>query len=107
MDDKQALAAFAALSQETRLNVVRTLVVAGADGLAAGRIAEILGTSPSNISFHLKELEHAGLISMRRDSRSLIYSARFDAIGNLVSFLLKECCRGLPVDQEQLPSQRA
>lgn len=107
MDDKQALTAFAALSQETRLNVVRTLVVAGAEGLAAGRIAELLGISPSNISFHLKELEHAGLISMRRDSRSLIYSARFDVIGDLVSFLLKECCRGVPDNERQYESQQA
>ena len=77
MDVRQALSAFGALSQETRLAVVRTLVVAGPAGLAAGAIAERMGVSPSNISFHLKELERAGLVAQRRESRSLVYSASY------------------------------
>lgn len=96
MDERRALLAFAALSQATRLHVMRNLVVAGADGLAAGRIAELVGVSSSNISFHLKELEHAGLVAVRRDSRSLIYSARFDALGGLVEFLVRDCSDGHP-----------
>ena len=64
MDVRQALSAFGALSQETRLAVVRTLVVAGPAGLAAGAIAERMGVSPSNISFHLKELERAGQLQL-------------------------------------------
>src|SRR3546814_5428215 len=96
MDDRHALASFAALSQETRLQVVRTLVVAGPDGLAAGSIAERMGVSPSNLSFHLKELEHAGLISQRRESRFIVYSASYDALAALVKFLMEDCCSGHP-----------
>ena len=77
MDERQALSAFGALSQETRLRILRMLVVAGPDGMAAGMIAEQAEVSPSNVSFHLKELEHAGLVTARRDARSIIYSAEY------------------------------
>ncbi|TCL62692.1 metalloregulator ArsR/SmtB family transcription factor [Rhizobium sp. BK251] len=96
MEERQALMSFAALSQETRLAVVRTLVVAGPDGMAAGAIAEKMGVSPSNISFHLKELERAGLIAQRRESRSIVYSADYEALSGLVTFLMHECCAGHP-----------
>ena len=96
MDDRQALASFAALSQETRLKIVRMLVVAGPGGMSAGALAEEIGVSPSNISFHLKELDHAGLIGQQRESRSIIYTARFDALGGLVRFLMEDCCGGHP-----------
>ena len=96
MDDRQALASFAALSQETRLRIVRMLVVAGPDGMSAGALAEKIGVSPSNISFHLKELDHAGLIGQQRESRSIIYTARFDSLGGLVRFLMDDCCGGHP-----------
>lgn len=94
MDDRQALSSFAALSQETRLRIVRTLVVAGPEGLAAGAIAEGVGVSPSNLSFHLKELDRAGLIGQRRNSRSIVYAARYDALADLVTFLMEDCCAG-------------
>ncbi|MBX4949640.1 helix-turn-helix transcriptional regulator [Rhizobium binae] len=96
MDERQALMAFAALSQETRLAVVRTLVIAGPGGMAAGAIAEKMGVSPSNISFHLKELERSGLIAQRRESRSIVYSADYDALSGLVTFLMHDCCAGHP-----------
>lgn len=96
MDERQALMSFAALSQETRLAVVRTLVVAGPEGMAAGAIAEKMNVSPSNISFHLKELERAGLIAQRRESRSILYSANYDALSGLVRFLMHDCCMGHP-----------
>ncbi|WP_426129144.1 ArsR/SmtB family transcription factor [Pararhizobium sp. PWRC1-1] len=96
MNEQQALLAFAALSQQTRLNVLRALVVAGPEGMAAGEIADMASVSPSNISFHLKELERSGLIAVRRSSRSMFYSARFDALGSLVEFLVKDCCSGHP-----------
>ena len=96
MNDRQALASFSALSQETRLQVVRTLLVAGPDGLAAGSIADRMGVSPSNLSFHLKELDHAGLITQRRESRSIVYSANYDALADLVKFLMEDCCSGHP-----------
>lgn len=96
MDQRQALSAFAALSQETRLQIVRLLVVSGPDGLAAGALAEKIEVSPSNISFHLKELEHSGLIAAQRQSRSIIYTARYEALSGLVRFLMEDCCSGHP-----------
>lgn len=96
MEERQALMSFAALSQETRLAVVRALVVAGPEGMAAGAIAGALKVSPSNISFHLKELERAGLIHQRRASRSIVYRADYDALSGLVRFLMHDCCAGHP-----------
>lgn len=96
MDQRQSLAAFAALSQETRLQIVRMLVVAGPNGMAAGAIAEKLAVSPSNVSFHLKELDHAGLISPQREARSIIYKANYEALAGLVRFLMEDCCAGHP-----------
>ncbi|NTG36956.1 winged helix-turn-helix transcriptional regulator [Agrobacterium rhizogenes] len=96
MDQRQALAAFAALSQETRLQIVRLLVVAAPEGMAAGALAEKVEVSPSNISFHLKELEHSGLIDAQRQSRSIIYTTRLEALGGLVRFLMEDCCSGHP-----------
>ncbi|MCL6705618.1 metalloregulator ArsR/SmtB family transcription factor [Pseudomonas sp. R2.Fl] len=96
MDQPQALVSFGALSQETRLQIVRMLVVSGPTGLAAGTIAERLEVSPSNVSFHLKELDRAGLIRQQRESRSIIYSANYDALGGLVRFLMEDCCAGHP-----------
>jgi ArsR family transcriptional regulator, arsenate/arsenite/antimonite-responsive transcriptional repressor len=96
MDERQALAGFAALSQETRLGVVRLLVRAGPDGMAAGAVAEAAGVSPSNVSFHLKELEHAGLIASRREARSIIYAADYEGLRGLIGFLMRDCCSGRP-----------
>src|SRR5437016_13906647 len=94
MDESQARNCFAALSQETRLAVVRLLVKAGEDGVAAGAIADEVGVSASNISFHLKELERAGLIVQRREARSIIYAADYDALRGLIGFLMEDCCGG-------------
>ncbi|MBD8907664.1 ArsR/SmtB family transcription factor [Methylorubrum zatmanii] len=94
MDERQALSALVALGQEHRLRTVRRLVVAGPDGLAAGRLAEEVGMSPSTASFHLKELERAGLVQSRRDGRSIIYSAAYPALSALMAFLMKDCCQG-------------
>lgn len=96
MDERQALIVFAALSQETRLCILRMLVVAGPDGLAAGVIAERAEVSASNVSFHLKELERAGLVNARRDARSIIYSAEYEALSGLIRFLMEDCCSGRP-----------
>lgn len=96
MIEPDALAAFAALSQETRLRVVRLLVRAGEAGMAAGAIGAAVGASSSNLSFHLSHLERAGLIEGRRESRSIVYRARVEALGDLVRFLLEECCEGRP-----------
>ncbi|UXS01287.1 ArsR/SmtB family transcription factor [Agrobacterium tumefaciens] len=96
MEERQALASFGALSQESRLQIVRMLVVAGPDGMSAGSIAERLEASPSNVSFHLKELDRAGLIGQQREARSIIYTANYDALSGLVRFLLEDCCAGHP-----------
>ena len=95
MDENQALAAFAAISNATRLRIVRLLVVAGAGGRSAGAIAEALdGAAASRISFHLSQLERAGLVVSRREGRSIIYSAIFPTLSDLVAFLMKDCCEG-------------
>ncbi len=95
MNEEQALEAFAAISNQTRLRIVRMLVVAGAAGRAAGAIAEALGgASASRISFHLSQLERAGLVESRREGRSIIYSAIFPTLSDLVAFLMRDCCEG-------------
>ncbi|TKB10167.1 MAG: helix-turn-helix transcriptional regulator [Mesorhizobium sp.] len=96
MDERGALIAFGALSQETRLRLLRSLVIAGPDGIAAGSLAEQLEVSPSNVSFHVKQLERAGLVSARREARSIVYSAEYDALSGLIRFLMEDCCSGRP-----------
>src|SRR5215472_6319140 len=92
MDEKHAIAALGALAQETRLALFRLLVTAGPAGLAVGVIAERLGVQPSSLSFHLAQLVHAGLITQRRLSRHLIYSAEYDAMNALLAYLTENCC---------------
>jgi DNA-binding transcriptional ArsR family regulator len=96
MDDRRALLAFGALAQETRLAIVRRLVKAGPAGVPAGVLAGGAGVSASNVSFHLKELERAGLVSARREARSIIYAADYAALGALIRFLTRDCCGGRP-----------
>lgn len=97
MDEAQALTAFAALSQETRLRIVRLLVTAGPEGLAAGTIGEAMGgASSSRMSFHLGQLQQAGLVTSRRNGRSILYSAAYPALSGLVDFLMRDCCQGHP-----------
>jgi DNA-binding transcriptional ArsR family regulator len=96
MDERQAISAFGSLAQETRLRVLRLLVPAGPEGVAAGALAEQLGVSPSNISFHLSHLERAGLIQARREARSIIYSAAYPVLRDLIRFLMEDCCAGDP-----------
>lgn len=96
MKASQARDCFAALSQETRLAIVRMLVKAGSDGMAARAIADKAGVSPSNLTFHVKELENAGLITQRREGRSILYAAHYPTLGDLIGFLMKDCCAGHP-----------
>src|SRR6267142_2276669 len=97
MDQKRALAALGALSQETRLELFRLLVARGPEGLSAGVIAEKLGVAPSSLSFHLQQLAHAGLITQRRLSRQLIYSAEYGTMNELLAYLTENCCAGAAV----------
>ena len=94
MESLAAVDAFSALSNESRLAIYRLLVQAGPQGRAAGDIAETLSIPASSLSFHLAHLTRAGLIAQRRESRSLIYSANFEAMNALVAFLTENCCGG-------------
>lgn len=96
MNEQQALGAFAGLSQETRLRIVRLLVTAGPEGLPAGAIGEAMDATSSRLSFHLSHLENAGLIESRREGRSIIYSAAYPALSGLIAFLMRDCCQGRP-----------
>lgn len=86
--------ALGALAQEHRLAVFRLLVQAGPDGMAAGALAERLGVRASSLSFHLAQLSNAGLVSQRRESRSIIYTADYAAMNGLIAFLTENCCAG-------------
>lgn len=96
MDNKAAVTALAALAQETRLRVFRLLVEAGPEGLPVGSISDKLSVPGSTLSFHLKELDHAGLVVARQQGRSIIYTADFERMAALMSFLTQNCCRGMP-----------
>ncbi len=96
MKSKDALAALSALAQDTRLAVFRYLVVAGPEGAAAGDIAEAVKVPAPTLSFHLKELEQARLVTSRRESRSIIYSANYERMRGLLGFLMEDCCGGRP-----------
>ena len=91
---QEAVAALGALAQDTRLAAFRLLVQAGPDGLAAGRIADALAVSTATLSFHLKELSHAGLVSAAQDSRYVIYRADYAAMNALMAYLSEHCCQG-------------
>lgn len=96
MDNSSAIGVLAALAQESRLAVFRLLVQAGPDGMAASKIAGALAIAPSSLSFHLKELTHAGLLAQRQDGRFLIYAANFATMNALLGFLTENCCGGVP-----------
>ena len=96
METEPAILALAALAQESRLAVFRLLIQAGPSGLAASKIAEHLDIAPSSLSFHLKELTHAGLLVPKQDGRFVIYSANVDVMNGLIGFLTENCCGGVP-----------
>lgn len=96
MTDADVVRALAALAQESRLRIFRLLVVAGPQGVTPGAITEALGIAPTSLSFHLKELSHAGLLLQERAGRHLIYRARIDAMSGLIGFLTANCCGGEP-----------
>jgi DNA-binding transcriptional ArsR family regulator len=96
MESKEAVAALGALAQDTRLAVFRHLVTAGPGGASAGSIAAALGVAAPTLSFHLKELERAGLVSQRRESRSIIYTADYSGMRALLVYLTRDCCAGNP-----------
>jgi len=94
MEKITAIAALAALAQESRLDIFRLLVRVGTEGMPAGQIGERLGLPSATLSFHLNQLKHAGLVTFRREGRSLIYMAEYDAMNDLLGYLTENCCQG-------------
>jgi DNA-binding transcriptional ArsR family regulator len=96
MKKHDAVAILSALAQDNRLDVFRLLVEAGPEGMPAGHIAASLKLPPNALSFHLDRLRETGLVTVRRDGRSMIYAARFEAMDQLVFYLTDHCCQGRP-----------
>jgi len=94
MEKSNAVAALAALAQDNRLDVYRLLVQAGPDGLPAGQVAAALKLAPNTLTFHFDRLRGAGLVTVRRDGRSMIYAARFETMNALLGYLTENCCKG-------------
>ncbi len=94
MEKSDAVAALAALAQDSRLDVFRLLVQAGPDGLPAGEVATALKLAPNTLTFHFDRLRGAGLVTVRRDGRSMIYAARYETMNTLLGYLTENCCRG-------------
>ena len=93
MDKQDAVVAFGALSQETRLRVFRLLVEYGKDGTPAGTLSETLGIPHNTLSFHLSQMSHAKLVLSQREGRSIIYRANFEFFTDLIRYMVKDCCR--------------
>jgi ArsR family transcriptional regulator, arsenate/arsenite/antimonite-responsive transcriptional repressor len=96
MEIKDAVSALGALAQETRLSIFRLLVKAGRDGLSAGRIGESLEVPGATLSFHLKELARAGLLTSRQERQFIYYAVDFERMAELMAFLTQNCCHGMP-----------
>ncbi len=94
MEEDIVIRSLAALAQPIRLRVFRALVVAGPAGLTPGALAEALAVSATGLSFHLKELVNAGLISQERQGRNLVYRAAFEQMNTLLAYLTENCCQG-------------
>ncbi|MDT0136956.1 metalloregulator ArsR/SmtB family transcription factor [Acidovorax sp. PRC11] len=94
MNEATVVRSLAALAQEVRLRVFRALIVAGQEGLTPGAISEQLGVAANTLSFHLKELAHAGLVSQERHGRNLVYRASYETMNELLGYLTENCCQG-------------
>lgn len=94
MEEKQVIKALSALAQINRLQIFRSLVVKGAEGLTPAQLAQDMEMPANTLSFHLKELMHADLISQERNGRNLIYRAQYERMNALLSFLTQNCCQG-------------
>jgi DNA-binding transcriptional ArsR family regulator len=101
MEEQDVVRSLAALAQAVRLRVFRSLVVAGREGLTPSALTESLGVPGNALSFHLKELLHAGLVTQERDGRRLIYRAAFDRMSGLLAYLTENCCQGQPCEPSQ------
>lgn len=106
MDTKDVVRSLAAIAHETRLQAYRHLIQAGPSGLHAGRLAELLQTPPSSLTFHLKELVHAGLLVSRQEGRFVFYSVEYAAMNSLLGYLTENCCGGNPCSPVRVESCR-
>ncbi len=104
MQETDVIRSLAALAQDVRLRAFRALVVAGPDGLTPTALCEQLGVAPNALSFHLKELTHAQLVTQERQGRNLIYRAAFDRMNDLLGYLTLNCCQGQPCAATETPS---
>jgi DNA-binding transcriptional ArsR family regulator len=104
MNESAVVRSLAALAQEVRLRVFRALIVAGQEGLTPGAISEQLGVAPNTLSFHLKELSHAGLVNQERQGRNLVYRASFETMTELLAYLTENCCQGTACLPEEATS---
>jgi ArsR family transcriptional regulator, arsenate/arsenite/antimonite-responsive transcriptional repressor len=107
MKKSDAVTILAALAQDSRLDVFRLLVEAGPEGMPAGHISSSLKLQPNALTFHLDRLREADLVTVRRDGRSMIYSARYEAMNALISYLTANCCQGRPVRCAPRSAKRA
>ena len=96
MKTNDVVASLSALAQDSRLSIFRALVQAGPAGMSAGKIGEVAGIAPSSVSFHMKELAHADMVTSRHEGRYVIYSANFSTMNALLAFLTENCCGGNP-----------
>src|SRR5688500_9823931 len=111
MEQSDAVAALAALAQDNRLDVYRLLVRAGPQGMPAGNVASALKLAPNTLTFHFDRLRQAGLVTVRREGRSMIYAAQYDAMNALIAYLTENCCGGAscapPVGCKPVRAKRA
>jgi len=104
MKKPDALAALAGLAQDNRLDIFRLLVEAGRDGMPAGAVADALDLAPNTLTFHFDRLRDAGLVTVRREGRSMIYAARYETMNALIAYLTENCCGGRP--EQCLPAKK-
>lgn len=111
MKKPDALASLAALAQDNRLDIFRLLVEAGRDGMAAGAVADALDLAPNTLTFHFDRLRDAGLVTVRREGRSMIYAARYETMNALIGYLTENCCGGRPDEcppaKKESPARKA
>ncbi|RRS02798.1 transcriptional regulator [Aquabacterium soli] len=107
MEEQTIIRSLAALAQASRLRAFRALVVAGPEGLTPGALTEQIGVAATSLSFHLKELVNAGLVTQERDGRHLIYRAAYEHMNGLIGYLTEHCCQGRPCAPGSNPDHSA
>lgn len=104
MNTQMAVKGLSALAQVQRLSIFKALVAAGEEGITAGRVSQMIGTAPSALSFHLKAMLEAGLVTCQQQGRFLVYRANYAVMNQLICFLTENCCQGLACELNQIQS---